>query len=163
MNNHIDEVKKITGKDPHELSLLAHAQNLLTHNEIVDWLKTKFELSHGHATTITHIILETETEQAHDLKVLAARFTGAEADWIPAIHELLLKINRFGPDVAILLDADPIELKRNTVVFGLISVSAGKMEISLQLPEPHTVTIIVQQQITDGLVDSLRLAYNQAL
>lgn len=163
MNNHIDEVKKQTGKDPQELSVLAKAQNLATHNEIVDWLKTKFELSHGHATTITRIILETEPEQAHDMKVLADRFSGGEADWIPAIHELLLKIYRFGSDVGIILRADPIELKRASVVFGAIAVSAGKMEISVQLPEPHTVTIIVQQQITDGLISSLRLAYDNSL
>lgn len=173
-------VKKQTGKSPEEFSVLAKAQNFATHNVIVDWLKSEFELSHGHATSITHLILETHPDKATDPKALTARFKGREADWIAGCRELFVKIKHFGPDVLIDLDADPIILMRGSAVFGLINVTAGKLEIGIQLPEApfdsvftealdwdgivsHKVTIVVQQQINDELIGWLRQAYSRSL
>lgn len=180
VHEHVEVVKKQTGKSPEDFSLLAKAEYLATHNEIVDWLKTKFELSHGHATTISHLILQSPSEKAADNKAMASQFSGVKADWMPACRELFSKVERFGHDVTVDLQSEPIAFKRGTINFGLVMVDKSKLEIGLNLPGTpfndtyteatdwtdritHKASFIVQQQINDELISWLRQAYDKAI
>ncbi len=58
---YLDNIEKKTGKTPDDFKKLAEAKGFLANGvlvpkvkatEIVDWLKTDFELGHGHAMAI---------------------------------------------------------------------------------------------------------------
>ena len=58
---YIDNIKKKTGKTPEDFKKLAEEKGLLKNGqliktvkatEITDWLKTEFDLGHGHAMAI---------------------------------------------------------------------------------------------------------------
>ncbi len=56
---YLDNIEAKTGKTPNELIELAHAKGFgkdTKANEIVDWLKQDFELGHGHAMALVHVI-----------------------------------------------------------------------------------------------------------
>ncbi len=57
---YLDNVEQKTGKTPNEFIALAKAKGLddpaIKAGEIVKWLKEEFELGHGHAMAIVHII-----------------------------------------------------------------------------------------------------------
>lgn len=56
---YLDAVEKKTGKTPNELIILAKKNGFTTDSkskEIVDWLKKDFNLGHGHAMAMVHVI-----------------------------------------------------------------------------------------------------------
>jgi Domain of unknown function (DUF4287) len=54
---YLDKAEAKTGKTPQELVDLAEAKGLARHSDIVEWLKSDFELGTGHARAIAHVIL----------------------------------------------------------------------------------------------------------
>lgn len=56
---YLDNIEKKTGKTPEEFVALAQAKGFgadTKAGEIVTWLKTDFELGHGHAMALVHVI-----------------------------------------------------------------------------------------------------------
>ena len=57
---YLDNVEQKTGKTPNEFIALAREKGFddptVKATEIVNWLKTDFELGHGHAMAIVHVI-----------------------------------------------------------------------------------------------------------
>ena len=58
--SYLDNVELKTGKTPNEFIALAKAKGFdnpsVKATEIANWLKTDFELGHGHAMAMVHII-----------------------------------------------------------------------------------------------------------
>lgn len=56
---YLDNIEKKTGKTPNDLISLAKAKGFGSDTkagEIVTWLKQDFELGHGHAMALVHVI-----------------------------------------------------------------------------------------------------------
>ena len=56
---YLDNIEEKTGKTPNEFIALAHGKgfsNTTKSSEIVTWLKTDFELGHGHSMALVHVI-----------------------------------------------------------------------------------------------------------
>lgn len=56
---YLDNIEKKTGKTPDEFIALAKAKGFSADTksgEIVSWLKEDFELGHGHAMALVHVI-----------------------------------------------------------------------------------------------------------
>lgn len=56
---YLDNIEKKTGKTPNEFIALATEKGFDTDTksaEIVNWLKTDFELGHGYAMALVHVI-----------------------------------------------------------------------------------------------------------
>jgi Domain of unknown function (DUF4287) len=56
---YLDNIEKKTGKTPDELITLATAKGFNAETkagEIVSWLKEDYELGHGHAMALVHVI-----------------------------------------------------------------------------------------------------------
>lgn len=174
----LQQVKAQTGKTPADLKLLAAAKGLVLDSEIVDWLKTEFDLTHGHATAISRVITVGNAPR-NNKELVAQYFQGARADWKPAFQELEAKIRQFGPDVAVIVDKTAVHLQRNKQMFGLITIDGPNMNIGIVLPgapvteiyqaannrQPditHRVQLVTQQQIDDELITWLRQAYDRA-
>ena len=168
-----------TGRSLEEISLLAKAEGLLTHNEVAAWLKQEFEIEHGHATAISHLIMpDASTDAAGtDFYHWLSR---ADADWRPALEELASKVEHFGMDCTIMTYKHQLHLQRGGHEFARLCVVAGRLQIDVALPgapvrsgfqaldaddEPFTdrFSATVQQQISDELVSWLRQAYDRAI
>lgn len=52
---YLDNIEAKTGKTPQEFIDLAKAKNLTEFNEIIDWLKTDFDLGLGHARALAEL------------------------------------------------------------------------------------------------------------
>lgn len=56
---YLDNIEKKTGKTPNDFIALSKAKGFTVDSkagEIVDWLKTDFDLGHGHAMALVHVI-----------------------------------------------------------------------------------------------------------
>lgn len=173
-------IASITHTSPEEFKLLAVARNYVTHSEIMNWLKSEFELEHGHATMISHLILPDVTETNRRSKLIAELFSGTKADWLPAYDELVSKLNHFGSDIKIVPTKENILLQRSEAVFGLIKITNQRLTIGVNLPGEaytprfasafnwtdavsHCIDVSVYQQINDELISWLKAAYARAL
>jgi hypothetical protein len=54
---YLDNVEAKTGKTPQQFIDMADAKGLTRHSDIVEWLKTDFQLGTGHARAIAHVIV----------------------------------------------------------------------------------------------------------
>lgn len=175
-----DHLHQVTGKTIAELQAQAKLLSLHTREQLLHWLSTEFELSHGHATAITHLLLMTP-HAAHSTSVhYESIFKGSRRDWQSAAEELMRKIGHFGPDVKLTPKSDCLQWERAEHCFAVLSVTDKYLDIGIRLPGApqtdrftaagswnllmtHRVRIIVSQQIDDELVSWLRQAYQQVV
>ncbi len=54
---YLDKVEEITGKTPNDFIQEAKEKNLTQHKDIIDWLKTDYQLGTGHARAVAYVIL----------------------------------------------------------------------------------------------------------
>ena len=54
---YLDNVEDKTGKTPNEFIAMAKEKGLTKHGEIIDWLKTDFNLGTGHARAVAYVIM----------------------------------------------------------------------------------------------------------
>lgn len=173
-------IQSKTQTSPEEFKLLAVARNFITQTKIMDWLKSEFELEHGHATMISRLILPDVIELKRQNKLMRQLFKGPRADWLPAYYELTSKLSHFGNDVKIVPTEEQILLQRSETIFGIIKVTSHRLTIGINLLDvaytstfisaspwtevvTHCVHISLQQQINDELIDWLKAGYARAL
>jgi hypothetical protein len=58
---YLDNIKSKTGKTPADFRKLAAQKGLTKYPELMTWLKSEFDLGHGHANVIAHEIVNTDT------------------------------------------------------------------------------------------------------
>src|SRR5690606_38466363 len=105
-------------------------------------------------------------------------FTGAKANWRPALEALMQQINAFGPDVATAPTNTYISLLRGSNKFGIVQFSASRMDIGVKLKSTpaterfqesgswnamvtHRVRIEDAAQLDAEVLTWLRNAYDQ--
>jgi hypothetical protein len=57
---YLDNVRAKTGKTPDDFKRLAAEKGLVRFGDILDWLKSEFDLGTGHARAIALVILEAD-------------------------------------------------------------------------------------------------------
>ena len=78
---YLDNIKAKTGKTPAEFRKLAAKKGLTKYPEIMSWLKSDFELGHGHANAIAHEIVNADAPKVTQDEAIAKLFTGKKAVW----------------------------------------------------------------------------------
>ncbi len=134
--SYLDNIKAKTGKTPDDFRVLAQKKKLTQHGEIMAWLKSEFELGHGHANVITQMIKPAEAGKvvARSDDRVGAHFTGGKAAWRKAYDGLAAKILKFGPDVEIAPNNTYINLVRGLKKFGIVQVSTtDRLDIGIKL------------------------------
>lgn len=96
---YLDTVKTKTGKTPSDFAKLASAKGLTKHGEIVAWLKSEFELGHGHANAIAAVLLKSESRAASGDDKLEKLFSGKKAVWREPYDALIEKVKQLGADI----------------------------------------------------------------
>ena len=176
---YLDTVKAKTGKTPADFKKLAEKKGLATHGELMAWLKADFGLGHGHANAVTSVILHADEPKISDEEMVARHFVGAKAHWRKPFDELLKKLKGFGPDVDVSTTNSYIGLVRNGKKFGVLAVTADRMDIGIKLKGKaiegrfaeagkwnamvtHRVQIDDPKQIDAELITWLHQAYDKA-
>lgn len=166
-----------------ELTLMARTKGILTHNEVYDWLTKELGFKHRQATETSRLIVADSPKQQLYNKQISQILVGKNADWRPAIEELLGRVQYFSPEITSSVEGEDIVLARSGRVFAALSVNSGQVQIAMRvvgapfdntyrevmtntpaaiLGLTHVIIIIVGQQVNDELISWLRQAYEQA-
>lgn len=179
MQSYLDNIQAKTGKTLDDFMVMAKEKGLAKHGEILSWLKGDFGLGHGHASAVTHLILNADKPEESDDEGIAKHFTGNKAGWKPAFDALAAKVGQFGKDVKISPAASYLNLQRGGKKFGIVQVSGKRLDIGIKLKGTsaegrfaeagswnamvtHRVQIEEAGQIDGEVIDWLKRAYEQA-
>ena len=174
---YLDTIKAKTGKTPDDFRALAAQKGLTQYREIMTWLKSDFELGHGHANVIAQILANADRRQASPDDKLAAHFTGDKAHWRATYTALVEKLARFGDDFKTAPTNSYISLLRGTKKIGIVQIStADRIDIGIKLGQAapggrleaagswnnmvtHRVRISAPEQVDAEVLDWLKQAY----
>ena len=131
--SYLDNIKAKTGKTPEDFRSLAAKKGLTKNGEIVAWLKADFELGHGHANAIAHVIMSHDAAPVSQDDAIAEHFAGKKADWRKPYDALAAKVTKFGSDVEIAPGKTYISLVRGAKKFGIVQLTAERMDIGIKL------------------------------
>jgi hypothetical protein len=176
---YLDTVKAKTGKTPDDFKKLAQEKGLDTYKAVVAWLKSDFELGHGHANAIAHVILEGDKPKETDEEGVAKHFAGAKASWCKPYDDLLEKVKQFGNDIRVAPTSSYLSLLRKDKKFAVVQISGKRMDIGIKLKGApvegrfeesgtwnimvtHRVRIDDPKQIDAEIMEWLRKAYDKA-
>ena len=180
METYLENVKAKTGKTPDDFRVLAQEKGLTKHGDIINWLKEEFDLGHGHANAVAHVILHADDPKETDDQGIAKHFTGLKEAWRTPYDELIAKLKEFGDDVRVAPTKTYLSLLRNDKKFGIVQVGAKRLDIGIKLPgtKPkgrfesgsawnamvtHRVKIDDPNEIDGDLYTWLRQAYDKAV
>jgi predicted transport protein len=179
METYLENVKTKTGKTPDDFRVLAEAKGLTKHGEIVNWLKEDFDLGHGHANAVAHVILHADDPKESDDQGIAKHFAGIKSVWREPYDALLEKLKEFGDDVRVAPTKTYLSLLRNDKKFGIVQVSAKRLDIGIKLAGTaakrrfeqagawnamvtHRVKIDSPEELDAEVLTWLRQAYDKA-
>src|SRR5258706_2117640 len=177
---YLDNIKAKTGKTPEDFRKEAAKKGLTEYREIMAWLKSDFELGHGHANAIAQLLVKPEARKAKPEDRIAKLFTGKKEPWRKTYDSLLVKLVKVGPDSRMAATDTYISLLRGDKKFGVVRPSsAERFDIGIQLKGmattdkieaavswnnmvTHRVSITNHKQIDAEVLAWLKQAYNAA-
>jgi len=176
---YLDNIQAKTGKTPEDFRTLVAGKGLVKTGEIVAWLKQDFQLGHGHAMAIAHLLVHPVPGTVRTEDKLGTLFAGGKARWRSAYDALAAKILKFGPDVELSPNQTYINVLRGKK-FAILQPSATeRFDIGIKLKgvgpvtrfEPagtwnamvtHRVRVGDPKEIDAAVVDWLKRAYDAA-
>jgi hypothetical protein len=177
---YLDTIKSKTGKTPADFRKLAAKKGLTKYPELMTWLKSEFELGHGHANVIAHEIVNADAPKVTKDEAVAKLFSGKKEKWRGTYNALTVKIAKFGADVTVGTTSTYISLLRNGKKFGIVMPSsAERLDIGIKFKGvaptarlesagtwhnmvTHRVRITDPKQIDKELLLWLKQAYDAA-
>jgi hypothetical protein len=123
---YLDTVKAKTGKTPEDFAKLATHKGLTKHGEIVAWLKSDFDLGHGHANAIVAVLLKSETRKASGDEKLEKLCSGKKAVWRATCDTLIAKLKAFGPNVDAVANETYINVLVGKKKFAILQPSSAE-------------------------------------
>ena len=177
---YLDTIKAKTGKTPADFRKLAAKKDLTKYPELVSWLKSDFELGHGHANVIAHEIVNADAPKVTQDQAISKLFSGKKEKWRKPYDALAAKLSRFGTDVTVGTTSSYISLLRNGKKFGIVMPSsAERLDIGIkfkgvaptarlesagtwQTMVTHRVRINNPTQLDKAVLAWLRQAYDMA-
>src|ERR1700722_1677352 len=134
---YLDTVREKTGLSVEDFKRLADEQGLLRPGveagEVLRWLKTDYGLGHGHAMAIYGTLRATEAPNLSDGDHVNQHFHGKRSAWRPVYDRLLEEVEKFGVDVSTHAGRSYISLLRNGMKFGIVKVSAERLDLGIKL------------------------------
>ncbi len=181
---YLDHIEAKTGKTPKDFLLLAEQKGLLQEgvktSEIVAWLKKDYGLGQGHAMAIVLTIQNATQPRLNKDEQVDKLFKGEKTRWRKPFDDLVAKISQFGPDVSLAPTNTYISLLRKGRKFGIIQVTADRMDIGIKLKGAqttprfeaagewnsmvtHRVRISDEKEINAEVLGWLKKAFDEAL
>ncbi|HET7813345.1 MAG TPA: DUF4287 domain-containing protein [Candidatus Baltobacteraceae bacterium] len=179
---YLDTILKKTGMRPEDFCKLANQRGYLRQGmkagEIVAWLKSEFDLGHGHAMAVYSILRERVAKPRTDAEDLSEHFKGARAKWVGTYKSILAKVNAFGKDrPSVNVGRSYLSLLRNGKKFAIIKVGAEFFDVGIKLGNDrkpigrlersgdwnrmvsHRVRLVSADQMDAELIRWLKAAY----
>jgi hypothetical protein len=174
---YLDNIQKKTGKTPDDFKAMAAEKGLVKTAEIMAWLKSDFELGHGHAMAIVHLIVHEEDIKASPDDKVGKLFSGNKIKWRKSYDDIIAKITSFGADASASPGQTYINLLRSGKKFAIVQPSsAERLDIGIKLKGfaaegrfeeagdwnamvTHRVRISDPNQVDDDLFVWLKKAY----
>ncbi|WP_293912049.1 DUF5655 domain-containing protein [Deinococcus sp.] len=122
------------GKTVDDFRALAAEQQLTKHADLMAWLKNDFELGHGHASAVIHLLNRPAAGTQSVDDQLAPLFTGKKAHWRAVYDDLAAHLLSFGPDVETRIGKSAVGFFRPGRFVDLHPSTAGRFDIGLKLP-----------------------------
>jgi hypothetical protein len=175
---YLDNIQKKTGKTADDFKAMAAKKGLVKTAEIMAWLKSDFELGHGHAMAIVHLIVHEEDRKTSGDDKISKLFAGNKTRWRKSYDEIADTIKGFGPDATTSPGQTYINLLRNGKKFAIVQPSsAERLDIGVKLKGvtaesrfeeagawnamvTHRVRISDPDQVDDELFLWLKKAYD---
>ena len=177
---YLDTVKAKTGKTPSDFAQLASKKGLTKHGELVAWLKTDFQLGHGHANAVVSVLLKSESRAASGDEKLEKLFSGKKVIWLEPVKTLISRIQEFGTGIGALPNETYVNILVGKKKMAIVQPSSTeRLDIGIKIKgfEPtgrleasgswnnmvtHRVRIGDPKEIDAELLGWLEQAYNLA-
>jgi Domain of unknown function (DUF4287)/Domain of unknown function (DUF5655) len=177
---YLDTVKAKTGKTPADFAKLASEKGLNKHGELVAWLKSEFELGHGHANAIVAVLLKSESRAASGDDKLEKLFSGKKAVWREPVNSLISSIKSLGADIETVANETYVNVLVGKKKIAIVQPSsAERLDIGIKMKGiaaegrleaagswnnmvTHRVRINDAKEIDAELLDWLKQAYDLA-
>ena len=181
---YLDNIKKKTGKSPDDFRALAEKLGLLRADrkagEVLAWLRKEFGLGHGHAMAIYGTLKSGDGPRHTVAERVAEHFSGRRAIWQRPYRQLMINIEKFGPDVSVKPTGSYISILRNAKKFAIVQIHPDYIDVGIKAKVlrtnarltaagkwntmvTHRVRIDDPKQIDHKLIGWLQAAYEGAL
>ncbi len=177
----LKNIQSKTGQSLEELGKIAQASGLTKHGQLRDFFKKELGLGHGDANTLTHTLLNTDTERAATGattdEVLDGIYTGSKAELRPIHDALMEKINGFG-EFEIAPKKGYVSLRRKKQFAMIGPTTKARVEVGLNMKGldaterlaampaggmcNYTVKVMDAGEVDDELIAWVRTAYESA-
>ena len=176
----IQNLKEKTGKTLPQWLKIAARPKLNKHGELVKFLKTEHELTHGYANLVAHKLLKSDAGSAGGADdLVAAQYSGAKADLRPIYTKLIAAVSKFG-EVEVSPKKAYVSLRAKKQ-FALVQPSTStRVDIGINLKDTkpagrleasgsfnsmvtHRVRVETSKDIDKELLGWLKLAYRAAV
>ncbi len=175
----IDNLEKNTGKSLDEWVSIVKKENFQKHGEILKYLKTNHQFTHGFANLVAHKTLKSDAGSVSDTDELIAKQYKGKEHFLPLYKKLRSIIEGFGKDVEFAPKNAYVSVRRKKQFAMLIPATKTRFDIGINLKgqEPsgiletdtkssgmvsHRMVINHEEQYSKELVDWLKKAYEAA-
>lgn len=131
----IEGMKTATGKTLPQWLTIASKSGKAKHGELVSWLKSEHEITHGYANLIAHSVLKTDagSKIAAGDDLVAEMFAGDKAVLRPIFDALMKHIEKFGNDIEQSPKKGYLSLRRKTQFATLHPSTKTRFDVGLKL------------------------------
>jgi hypothetical protein len=134
---YLDNIQAKTGKTPEDFKALADKRGYLKPGvkagDIVAWLNKDFGLGRGHAMAIVLLLQQVNSPRLTREQGISKHFAGDRSRWRGPYDELVQRIRKFGPDVAVAPTESYISLLREGRKFGVLHITSARLDIGIKL------------------------------
>ncbi len=174
----IANLEKNTGKSLAEWIKIVKASGKEKHGEMIKFLKTEHDFTHGFANLVVHKARQSDAGSAEESDLVDGQYKGKE-QFRPIYDDLIKKIKAFGGDVEIAPKKAYVSLRRKKQ-FGLIQPSTkSRLDIGINLKDAkptgkleasgsfnsmvsHRVRVESASDVDKNVVQWLKKAYDDA-
>jgi len=131
----INNLREKTGRSLDQWLKLLSGRQVEKHGEIVKWLKSKHNVTHGFANLIAHMHLNAKAggKGAAGQDLIAAQYNGPKAALRPIYEAVIKMVGTFGQDIEVAPKKTYVSLRRNKQ-FALIQPSTkDRLDIGINL------------------------------
>jgi hypothetical protein len=175
----VRNIEEKTGKSLAAWIKIARSGGLKKHSEIVAFLKSDFELSHGYANFVAKEALKDSPTAGEPTNLLAAQYAGNKSNLRPLYDKLIAVVTSFGEDVEIAPKKANVSVRRNKQFALIQPTTQTRIDVGLILKDvkpsgrleasgsfnamfTHRVRVGALEDIDTELRRWLKQAYNEA-
>jgi hypothetical protein len=130
---YLDNIQAKTGRRPQDIASAVHEKGLSKPGEIVAWLKTEFDLGHGHAMAIVSLVRREDQPRRPTEDKVTAYFSGPRARWRGVYDRLAQTAMDFGPDVAASAGSTYLSLTKKGRKFAIVQAVGERVDLGLKM------------------------------